>query len=444
MDIATWDIATWWLCFVGAVIVVGLALSFTQRATPRNPDGGSWGIGTRFFLVALRLAIGWHILFEGVAKLDSPSWSSEPYLRESVGPLAPAFRDLAGESVVDRLTVGPDKSFPAELDKDWRAYLEQFVRHYQLDAQQRQLAEDTLDKAKARTLRWLTEEPTSWTFKTPPPMPALSLTIPERLKMYEAATRKVREVEAKDRHLYGREAVFKELKEAKAEMEGQRKDLRAELAKQTAEMKKDLYETVIAEPRRLRYGFVAVASYSPFAGIAGGVAVVPSYQALQKQFLSPPEGLPDRMPDEPVQRPWTEQTVLQWSDAIVTWGLIAVGVALLLGVLTRTACLAGALFLLSFYLAMPPLPDWPESPRLEGHYLFVNKTLVEMLALLALATTRSGRWLGLDALLQFLFPAAWRAAPPAAAKTNPPSAFVTSGATDILPPTPSKEIPHGT
>jgi len=67
------------------------------------------------------------------------------------------------------------------------------------------------------------------------------------------------------------------------------------------------------------------------------------------------------------------------------------------------------MFLLSFYLAMPPLPGWPDPPRAEGHYLLINKNIIEMLALLALATLPTGRWAGLDGLLQFLRPARWRA-----------------------------------
>ena len=48
------------------------------------------------------------------------------------------------------------------------------------------------------------------------------------------------------------------------------------------------------------------------------------------------------------------------------------------------------------------MPWWPTPPQ-EGNYLFVNKNLIEMLALLVLATTRSGRWFGLDALIYGLF-----------------------------------------
>jgi len=61
-----------------------------------------------------------------------------------------------------------------------------------------------------------------------------------------------------------------------------------------------------------------------------------------------------------------------------------------------------------FFLAMPPLPGWPDSPRAEGHYLFINKNIIEMLALLTLATTASGRWVGLDGLIQVLCPCGWK------------------------------------
>ncbi|MFZ4464470.1 MAG: DoxX family membrane protein [Bacteroidales bacterium] len=38
-------------------------------------------------LVLLRLAIGWHFLYEGLAKVFNPSWSSKTYLLDSGGML---------------------------------------------------------------------------------------------------------------------------------------------------------------------------------------------------------------------------------------------------------------------------------------------------------------------------------------------------------------------
>ena len=113
----------------------------------------------------------------------------------------------------------------------------------------------------------------------------------------------------------------------------------------------------------------------------------------------------------PVNRPLQQWSQLDWSDRIVKYGIAAVGLLLLLGLFTRSACVAGAGFLLMFYLAMPPLPGYPDGPRTEGHYLFINKNIIEMLALLVLATTYSGRWLGLDGMVQFLNPWRWRTPP---------------------------------
>ncbi|HEV3163738.1 MAG TPA: DoxX family protein [Isosphaeraceae bacterium] len=94
--------------------------------------------------------------------------------------------------------------------------------------------------------------------------------------------------------------------------------------------------------------------------------------------------------------PWTQ---LDWINTLTMFGLTAVGVCLLLGLMTRLAALGGATFLLMFYLSMPPWPGLPAAPMAEGHYLFVNKNLIEMLACLLLAATPNGHWVGLDALL---------------------------------------------
>ena len=101
----------------------------------------------------------------------------------------------------------------------------------------------------------------------------------------------------------------------------------------------------------------------------------------------------------------------------MTYGLFVVGACLCLGLFTRLNCFGGALFLILLYLAIPPFPWSPENLRTEGHYVFVNKNLIMALALLALASTRSGRWFGLDGLLQFLNPWSYGTERRAAART---------------------------
>jgi thiosulfate dehydrogenase [quinone] large subunit len=49
----------------------------------------------KYLFTFLRIAIGWHFLYEGVAKIFTPNWSSASYLLNSSGPLAGLFQSLA-------------------------------------------------------------------------------------------------------------------------------------------------------------------------------------------------------------------------------------------------------------------------------------------------------------------------------------------------------------
>ena len=52
----------------------------------------------------------------------------------------------------------------------------------------------------------------------------------------------------------------------------------------------------------------------------------------------------------------------------------------------------------AFYLASPPWPHLPAA-AVGGHYLYVDRNLIELIAVLLIATAGTGRWLGLDALV---------------------------------------------
>ncbi|RPJ86145.1 MAG: DoxX family protein [Acidobacteria bacterium] len=73
--------------------------------------------------------------------------------------------------------------------------------------------------------------------------------------------------------------------------------------------------------------------------------------------------------------------LLKAVDQINIWGLILIGLALVLGGLTRVAAIAGICFLVLYYVAHPPLIGTDLRMPTEGHYLFVDKNLVELLAL---------------------------------------------------------------
>ncbi len=65
--------------------------------------------GTMIAITVLRVLVGWHFLYEGIAKLTSASWSASGYLRQARGPFAGVFRWLASDpemlSRADQITM---------------------------------------------------------------------------------------------------------------------------------------------------------------------------------------------------------------------------------------------------------------------------------------------------------------------------------------------------
>jgi thiosulfate dehydrogenase [quinone] large subunit len=60
-------------------------------------DNGPLSRRALIAITVMRIFVGWHFLYEGIAKLTSPSWSAVGYLRQARGPLADSFRWLASQ-----------------------------------------------------------------------------------------------------------------------------------------------------------------------------------------------------------------------------------------------------------------------------------------------------------------------------------------------------------
>lgn len=488
-----------------AILVVSSILALPGAAAA----GSGMNRGTKFFLVLLRLAIGWHFLIEASEKFHTPVWSSEGYLREATGPLAATFRDMAGDRVREQLTLAEGEDFPAALAPDWQAYYDGVVAFYAPDADTTKRLQAAFDQAKSTAATWIRQRKRKVRKITPDPSAEplwVEATVAERMQDYDAVQEKFARVEKDLLPRYGEEA-FPAWKAAKADVNKFRGWLKADLDLMTREMKRNLRTVLLdtalnslppeekkrlddavfkaradfadkwapgdakkkrdqdiakvkAEAAKKHAGKIPAAAQKELADKIEDlrVAFVHDYgrareSAQWEQDEALQEGLDDRilhayrdaffslqqakkyeelppstkkisatiieekqrpsweLLPHATQRPMAAFTHLDWSDTLVKYGLLVVGICLLTGLLTRTACVIGAGFLLMFFLAMPPLPGWPPSPRAEGHYLFLNKNIIEMLALLALATTRSGRWAGLDGLLQFLGPRRWRESP---------------------------------
>lgn len=380
-------------------------------------DDPTMNFSTRFFLVMLQLAIGWHLAYEGYWKYQEKTWSSKGYLRNATGPLAPGIRWLAGDPEVtwqdsegrsgfvvyepsndflarfEVIALDPNeapsdrrlhKNMPPVLAEEWQGYYQRFVEQYKLgqiedkpppEGQQDRrvqlaLAERNFILSQDETVKWLLEGTKK--VKRPHfkgPAAEAELTTPQRLQEYRNKVEEVNRIQSQEMTLFGAK-LTPMLKKAQQEEAVLRKELTDDLNAQTDKMKLGLRDVLTFE---------------------------------QKRMDLPPE------PAKP-ETAWSRFGIasLKWIDRIVQYGLLATGVCLILGLFTRTACLVGSLFLLMFYAAMPPLGLSAGGPPSEGHFLIINNNIIEILALFTIAVSLPYQRYGIDAWLHPMIMFLWR------------------------------------
>ena len=105
-------------------------------------------------LVLLRVTIGWHFLFQGVAKLEDPNFSSAGFLGQAKGPLGDRFRELV-DDWDGRKALDPEnqKEFSARIDQ----YLKDFEDHYKVSKEQVEAANKAAAARKAQIKDYLEE-----------------------------------------------------------------------------------------------------------------------------------------------------------------------------------------------------------------------------------------------------------------------------------------------
>ncbi len=91
--------------------------------------------------------------------------------------------------------------------------------------------------------------------------------------------------------------------------------------------------------------------------------------------------------------------VLQIADFLNIWGLILIGLGLILGLFTRISYIGGIALLGLYYLSHPALINVTYAIPSEGNYMLVNKNLIEMITLVVLMLFPTGRIVGLDRLI---------------------------------------------
>ncbi len=304
------------------------------------------------------MTIGWHFCYQGLVKLEDPQFSSAAFLGQAKGPFGDAYRSLLDDwDGRERL----NKENRPQLLKRFDDYLSDFKNAYKPSPEQMAAAEQMLAARKSQVESFLKEteedfdkylheldrlaaakESPTPTAHAAPPAPVENGKLPPPSMVWSFPP-------------YQQKRVW----DKQTELQGQLKGWLKELDGYFAAFQDDL-DGLIDHDQRARVG--------------------------GREALRGPE------------------TRIETVDKIVSYGVTAIGICLLVGLFTRLASFAGALFLLSIVLAQPDWPGLYPSPHPSvGHALFVNKEFVEMIAMLVLATTHVGRWGGLDFFIHYCF-----------------------------------------
>lgn len=286
------------------------------------------------FIVLLRLAIGWQLFYEGIWKISTQP-TAKPWTAEGyLKNSAGPFRETFRNLVDD--PDGLDQLDFARQSAFLDSWVANFIRHYgNLDEGQTKRLDKLLNDQKIKLEETLVKN-RDWAGDE-------KLGVVGEIAIYRGM------VEKYNRRLKAARLDFERehLEKSWAELQGKYKQLTGPVNEITAELQTQARKLLNFEQLR-----------------RGSLPQLPrKVEQIDKQSM---------------------------------WALTIFGGLLILGLFTRLSALGAAGLILLFYLAMPPWPGVPEPPGPE-HSLIVNKNLVEVLALLAIAALPTGRWLGLDA-----------------------------------------------
>ena len=92
--------------------------------------------------------------------------------------------------------------------------------------------------------------------------------------------------------------------------------------------------------------------------------------------------------------------VLKAVDFLNIWGLILIGLSLFIGLYVRWSSIAGAVLLLFYFVAYPPISGYTFGVVAEGNYQWVDKNLIEFFILIVFVALPSGYFFGADRWLK--------------------------------------------
>lgn len=439
-----------------------VARRLASREVSLNSYRFTIGIATVVLLVALRVGLGWHFFSQGVDHYHDPNWSSEGFLRQAKGPWADFYKSKAPDfhgfhELISHPWRDPKQSSDTGAAKEQKravdvaqdakaaAAKEPLKEDLKLDVpelpdgekgpdpsekalpanpptegdpqpsddQVKPPAQASDAKDDAKTAKLPTEgDPSPEPKKEDPATRRVEERLTEELALsrpvYEAFAKRVVDAwNERGRQLAAHYGFDEEQKQkANVVFERYKRGLLDYL--ESIESDLILYQR---ELRRLdQMQSFQGSTDIPFASqrladkrreVANQPnAWLSDIRRMEREFN---EDIVDIATEEQKKRGELPQpeTELEKNDRILVWAMMICGGLLIVGLFTRLAAVACAAFLFMVIMSQPP---WVPGTITT---LFPYQ-LVEMLALLALATTAVGRWGGLDFFVHFLITAPFR------------------------------------
>jgi uncharacterized membrane protein YphA (DoxX/SURF4 family) len=334
----------------------------------------------------LRLCVGWHFFAEGIKKFEYDQsrgewklvFSAEGFLGGAKGPWAAFFHNQAPTTHQWRDSLQNAQQLTPKESAKLNGWVGGYVKRRQ----------EELKTGKTTPAQFADFSPTAvWKIRI--------------LKDWEGIKNKFTKLsQLSDEQKSQAEQVYKDyelrladyLAEEALAIETYQHDLwRLEQAQSDAGATEVPFEVArIAEQQ-------ATVDRTPLKWVAGMKALDAGYADSLYDVLTPEQkssAFGERALDAASNPEIRSQKRMDWTMAILITGI---GVCLMLGLFTRVASIAGALFLLSVMASQPP---WVPGSMSPVPYYY---QLVEFAALLFLAAVGAGRWGGLD----FIFHGLW-------------------------------------
>ena len=321
-------------------------------------------------IVVLRIGVGWHFLYEGLWKANPANdFSSKGFLGMAKGPTKDFYYfflpDLGGEERIQMAEVyrvalenGQNTAqqrigwtFPV-IEKEWFKYFDDYRAHFQLnDDEQLAQAKAIFDQYVLSLREYVLENR-------------------EDIRGFVASKARFEDRLAKTKN----DAEYQRIRnwDAQTKYRSEGEKFASAPVKMGENMQLDLWN--ILTPNQKEFGELPAITYG-------------QDKCALMQFVATLPWISD----------FAKGSTMGALDAMVTVGLTAIGLCLILGLCTRLAALGGACFLINVVLSQFPWPTvYPYSPDMVGHFMIFNKDGIELLILLLIAALPAGRWGGLD------------------------------------------------